>query len=63
MIEDYGQQTYDRITYYEKWIRAIRNLIVEQGIVSREEIDERMAEVRDRFAKAGRKATNERIPW
>ena len=39
VIEDYGQQTYDRTTYYEKWIRAIRNLVVEQGIVSREEID------------------------
>src|SRR5262245_40603588 len=63
VIEDYGQQTYDRITYYEKWIRAIRNLIVEQGIVSREEIDQRMAEVRERFANAGRKASKERGSW
>jgi hypothetical protein len=63
VIEDYGQQTYDRTTYYEKWIRAIRNLLVEQGIVSREEIDERLAEVRDRFAKAGRKPSKERVPW
>jgi hypothetical protein len=63
VIEDYGQQTYDRTTYYEKWIRAIRNLIVEQGIVSREEIDQRLAEVRDRFAKAGRKPSKERVPW
>ena len=63
VIEDYGQQTYDRTTYYEKWIRAIRNLVVEQGIASREEIDARLAEVRDRFAKAGRKATKERVPW
>jgi nitrile hydratase len=39
VIEDYGQQTYDRTTYYEKWIRALRNLIVEQGIASREEVD------------------------
>jgi len=26
VVEDYGQQTYDRITYYEKWIRAILHL-------------------------------------
>ena len=39
VIEDYGQQEYDRTTYYEKWIRAIRNLMVEQEIVTREEID------------------------
>src|SRR5215510_9958615 len=32
VIEDYGQQQYDRTTYYEKWIRAVRNLVVEQGL-------------------------------
>jgi hypothetical protein len=63
VIEDYGQQQYDRTTYYEKWIRAVRNLIVEQGIVSREEIEARMAEVRARLEKTGRKASEEKIPW
>jgi hypothetical protein len=63
VVEDYGQQTYDRITYYEKWIRAIRNLVVEQGIASREEIDQRLAEVRERFAKAGREPSKERVSW
>ena len=33
VIEDYGQQTYDGTAYYEKWLRAIRNLLVEQEIV------------------------------
>ena len=32
MIESYGEQDYDRTTYYEKWIRAVRNLLVEQGM-------------------------------
>lgn len=63
VIEDYGQQQYDRTTYYEKWIRAVRNLIVEQGIVNREEIEARMAEVRARLEKTGRKASQEKIPW
>ncbi len=63
VIEDYGQQQYDRTTYYEKWIRAVRNLIVEQGVVDREEIEARMAEVRARFEKAGREASKEKIPW
>lgn len=62
-IEDYGQQEYDRTTYYEKWIRAVRNLIVEQGVVTREEIEARMAEVRAKYEKAGRKASKEKIPW
>lgn len=63
VIEDYGQQQYDRTEYYEKWIRAIRNLIVEQQIVSREEIEARMEEVRARHAKAGREVSREPIPW
>ena len=62
-IEDYGQQEYDRITYYEKWIRAIRNLLVEQEVLTRAEIEARMAEVRAKHAKAGRKAAKETIPW
>jgi hypothetical protein len=63
VIESYGEQDYDRITYYEKWIRAVRNLIVEQEIVTREEIEARMAEVRAKHEKAGRKAAKGAIPW
>ena len=63
MIEDYGQQEYDRTTYYEKWIRAVRNLVVEQEILTREEVEARMAEVRARQEKAGRKTSKEKVPW
>jgi hypothetical protein len=63
MIESYGEQEYDRTTYYEKWIRAIRNLIVEQEIVTREEIEARVAEVRERHAEAGRKVARGAVPW
>ena len=63
VIEDYGQQTYDRTTYYEKWIRAVRNLIVEQDVVTREEIEARMEQVRSKFEGAGRKTSKEKIPW
>jgi hypothetical protein len=63
VIEDYGQQAYDRTTYYEKWIRAVRNLVVEQEILTREEVEARMAEVRARHEKAGRRVSKEKIPW
>ena len=62
-IEDYGQQEYDRTTYYEKWIRAIRNLLVEQDVLTREEVEARMAEIRARHEKAGRKTSKEKVPW
>ena len=63
VIEDYGQQEYDRTQYYEKWIRAIRNLVVEQEIMTREEIDARMAELAAKHAKGGRKVSTDKIGW
>lgn len=63
VIEDYGQQAYDRTTYYEKWIRALRNLVVEQELLTREEIEARMDEVRAKHEKAGRKVARGKIPW
>lgn len=62
-IEDYGQQEYDRTTYYEKWIRAIRNLVVEQEVVSAEEIDRRTTEVAERHRAQGRPVSAHRIDW
>ena len=63
VIEDYGQQEYDRTTYYEKWIRAIRNLLVEQEVVSPEEVDHRMKEVAARHREAGREIAADHIDW
>ena len=63
MIEGYAEQDYDRIAYYEKWIRAIRNLLVEQEVLTREEIEARVAEVRAKHEKAGRRAAREGVPW
>ena len=62
-IEDYGQQEYDRTTYYEKWARAIRNLVVEQEILTKDEIEARMREVREKHIKAGRKVAKAGVPW
>ncbi len=62
-IESYSQQDYDRIGYYDKWIRAIRNLIVEQEIVTAKEIETRMAELRRKHIEAGREVSKEKVVW
>jgi hypothetical protein len=62
-IEGYGQQEYDTTTYYEKWIRAIRNLLVEQEIVTRAEIEAKMAEVREVMRRTGRAVAPGDVPW
>ena len=63
MIESYGEQEYDRTTYYEKWLRSVRNLLVEQDVLTRQEIDARVAEVRTKHEKAGRRAAKGSVPW
>jgi len=52
-IEDYSQSEYDGLGYYDRWAQAIRNLLVEQEVLTAEEIDARMAEVRKRLEGEG----------
>jgi DNA-binding SARP family transcriptional activator len=52
-IEDYSQGEYDGLGYYERWVQAIRNLLVEQEVLSADEIDAKMAEVRRRLEDEG----------
>jgi hypothetical protein len=63
VVEDYGEQQYDATTYYEKWIRAIRNSIVEQDIATSAEIEAKMADVAKRMKAAGRPVAGLEIPW
>lgn len=63
VIESYGEQEYDATEYYEKWVRAIRNLIVEQELVSRDEIEARLAQVIQDFKNNGRDVSGNSVPW
>ena len=63
VIEDYGQQQYDSTTYYEKWIRAIRNLLVEQEVLTRSELEVRLAAVRQAIRDKGRPVSDGEVPW
>ncbi len=63
VIESYGEQEYDATEYYEKWVRAIRNLIVEQELVSKDEIEARLAQVIQDFKNNGRDVSGDSVPW
>lgn len=63
VIEDYGQQQYDATTYYQKWIRAIRNLLVEQEMLNRAEIEAKIAAVEQDMRAAGRQLAGGTVPW
>ncbi len=42
-IEGITPEEYARRGYYEKWLMATRDLLIEQGVVGREELDARIA--------------------
>ncbi len=43
-IEGLGPQDYAQLTYYERWITSIEQLLVEKGVLTREEIDRKVRE-------------------
>lgn len=47
-VESNTAEDYASLMYYQKWMRAIRTLLVEQSVLTDEEIDARIAELRQR---------------
>jgi hypothetical protein len=43
-IESLPPDAYERMSYYERWITAIETLLVEKGVLTKEEIDQKAAE-------------------
>jgi hypothetical protein len=41
-IESIPPKDYETMSYYERWITAIETLIIEKGLLTREEIDRRV---------------------
>lgn len=62
VIEEYRQQDYDQIGYYDKWIKAMRNLLVEQEVLTPAEVQARMADVRKRARAEGRQVSEAGVP-
>lgn len=63
VIESYGEQQYDSTAYYEKWCRALRNLLVEQGVISREELAAQLVQSREAIRATNRQVSEEDVPW
>ncbi|MFL6058234.1 MAG: nitrile hydratase [Rubrobacteraceae bacterium] len=45
-------ENYRKLGYYERWVAATEKLLVEKGILTREEVDERSAEIERRWSGA-----------
>ena len=42
-------EKYQELSYYERWVAATEKLLVEKGVLTSEEIDERAAEIERRW--------------
>jgi hypothetical protein len=50
-IEALPPDAYDRMSYYERWISAVANTLLQRGVITADELGRRMAEV---TARGGR---------
>lgn len=48
--ESLDPKLYRSLSYYERWVAATEILLVEKGILTREEIDERTAKIERRWS-------------
>ncbi len=55
-LEDMGEGAYEKYSYYERWIAAVNQNLVEAGLYTLEELGEKMAEVRARGETYGEAA-------
>jgi Nitrile hydratase beta subunit len=52
-IEEIGPGGYDELSYYERWITSIGNILLEKGIVEVSELGDAMAAAQRRHHEAG----------
>ena len=50
-IEGLGAEAYDKLTYYERWIHAITQTLIQRGVISIDELGRKMADVEQRAAR------------
>lgn len=47
-IENLGADAYERYNYYERWISAVTNILLEKDVLSVDELGKKMAEIEAR---------------
>lgn len=50
-FESFGAEKYDQLSFYRRRLEAMTDILIEKGVLSREELDAAIAEARDRWAE------------
>ena len=53
-IESLGEDVYNTLGYYERWTAAMTRLLLEKGVLSQEEIDRKIEDIRARDLASGK---------
>lgn len=56
-LEDMGEEAFEKMSYYERWIAAINQNLIEAGAYSLEELGTRMDEIAQRGESYGEAAS------
>jgi hypothetical protein len=52
-IESLGPDAYDRMSYYERWIYAITQTLIQRGVITVDELGRKIKAVEDREKQHG----------
>ena len=53
VLEDMGEEAFETMTYYERWIASVNQNLVEAGVYTTADLAEKMTEVASRGATYG----------
>ena len=48
-IEALPPEEYERLTYFERWSASLESILIDKGVLSREEVDAKVAELESRW--------------
>lgn len=48
-IEDLGPGAYDELSYYQRWIASVTNILIEKGVITVDELGRRMSAIEARW--------------
>ena len=52
-VEALGEDVYNTLNYYERWTATMSQQLLEKGVLTRDEIDNKVREIRDRLEATG----------
>lgn len=52
-VEELSEEDYFSLSYFERWISAIGALLTEKGILAKEDLQARMAKIREQMQRSG----------